>query len=197
MLLSASFDAVARVAHITYLTGDYGNAGFRRGQWRENLRQVAPSLAALADDNTRGGAILQIIGALRNTIHGEGLRSDEIAQSGQPALQLVRLTEREGQRLKRLLESINADTASRGLHETRTDLRLVAVFHRRRSSRGPASQAGFRRRLGVRAQSAGRRTGSTCSSVPLARCGRRPDRSAPCPSLGPKGVFDQLNGFTS
>lgn len=126
MFLSASFDAVARVAHITYLTGDYGAAGFRREGWRESLRAVAPNLAALGDDDTRGGKILQVIGALRNTIHGEGLRSGEIKQSGQPTLQLVRLTEREGQRLKRGLESIGADLAAWGVHETRTDLRVAA-----------------------------------------------------------------------
>lgn len=126
MFLSASFDAVARVAHVTYLNGDYGGAGFRREGWRESLRAIAPNLAAYGDDDTRSGVILQVIGALRNTIHGEGLRSGEIKRSGQPAIQLVRLTEREGARLKRLLESIGADLAEWGVQETGTELRLAA-----------------------------------------------------------------------
>jgi hypothetical protein len=126
MFLSASFDAAARVAHVVYFGGDYGSAGWRRERWRERLHEAAPELAALADDGTIGGAVLQLIGTLRNTIHGEGLRAGEVAQSGQPPAQLVRVTEREAERLKRLLDQIGADPTAWGVHETASDLRLAA-----------------------------------------------------------------------
>jgi hypothetical protein len=126
MFLSAGFDAAARVAHVVYFGGDYGSAGWRRERWRERLREAAPELAVLADDETTGGALLQLIGALRNTIHGEGLRAGEVAQAGQPPAQLVRVTEREAERLKRLLAQIGADPTAWGVHETTRDLRLAA-----------------------------------------------------------------------
>jgi hypothetical protein len=126
MFLSAAFDAAARVAHVVYFGSDYSSAGWRREQWRKRLADVEPALAALADDGTHGGAILQMIGALRNTIHGEGLRSGEIRESGQRPAQLVRVTENEGQRLTRLLEEIGADSSVWGVEERRDEVWLAA-----------------------------------------------------------------------
>jgi hypothetical protein len=126
MFLSAAFDAAARVAHVVYFGSDYSSAGWRRERWRERLRQVEPVLAALADDGTHGGATLQMVGALRNTIHGEGLRSGEFRESGQRPAQLVRVTEKEGERLTRLLEHIGADPGVWGLEERRDEVWLAA-----------------------------------------------------------------------
>jgi hypothetical protein len=126
MFLSAAFDAAARVAHVVYFGSDYSAAGWRRERWRERLRQLEPALAALADDGTHGGAILQMVGALRNTIHGEGLRSGEFRESGQRPAQLVRVTEKEGERLTRLLEHIGGDPAVWGLEERRDEVWLAA-----------------------------------------------------------------------
>jgi hypothetical protein len=126
MFLSAAFDAAARVAHVVYFGSDYSTAGWRRERWRERLRQVEPVLAALADEGTHGGAILQMVGALRNTIHGEGLRSGEIRESGQRPAQLVRVTEKEGERLTRLLEHIRADPAVWGMEKRRDEVWLAA-----------------------------------------------------------------------
>jgi hypothetical protein len=126
MFLSAAFDAAARVAHVVYFGSDYSRAGWRREQWRKRLGQVEPALAALADDGTHGGAILQMIGALRNTIHGEGLRSGEIRESSQRPAQLVRVMEREGERLTRLLDDIGVDPAVWGVEERRDDIWLAA-----------------------------------------------------------------------
>jgi hypothetical protein len=126
MFLSAAFDAAARVAHVVYFGSDYSSAGWRREQWRKRLADVEPAVAALAGDGTHGGAILQMIGALRNTIHGEGLRSGEIRESGQRPAQLVRVTEKEGQRLARLLEEIGADSSVWGVEERRDEVWLAA-----------------------------------------------------------------------
>jgi hypothetical protein len=67
-----------------------------------------------------------MVGALRNTIHGEGLRSGEFRESGQRPAQLVRVTEKEGERLTRLLEHIGADPAVWGVEERRDEVWLAA-----------------------------------------------------------------------
>lgn len=126
MFLSAAYDAAARVAHVVYFGSDYNNAGWRRERWRERLRELDPTLAAIADDDTRGGALLQIVGSLRNTIHGEGLRTEERRRSGEQPAQLVRVAPKEAQRLKRLLAEIQADPTTWGLQEDRHHMSLLA-----------------------------------------------------------------------
>lgn len=126
MFLSASYDAAARVAHVVYFDSNYSNAGWRRERWRERLREVEPNLARIADDESRGGTLLQIIGALRNTIHGEGLRTEERSRAGEPPAQLVRVTPNEARRLKQLLTEIGSDANSWGLHEERDAVSLEA-----------------------------------------------------------------------
>jgi hypothetical protein len=126
MFLSAAYDAAARVAHVAYFDSDYSAAGWRRERWRERLRDEEPALAALADDDTSGGTLLQIVGALRNTIHGEGLRTATKNRTGERPAQLVRVTAKEGDRLKRLIASLGADASSWGLEESGGDLSLVA-----------------------------------------------------------------------
>jgi hypothetical protein len=126
MFLSAAYDAAARVAHVVYFGSDYSNAGWRRERWRERLRQIETTLAAIADDGTRGGTLLQIVGALRNTIHGEGLRTEERRRAGEQPAQLVRVTSKEAERLKELLANIQADATSWGLHEDGNHVSLAA-----------------------------------------------------------------------
>lgn len=125
MFLSAAFDASARV-EARHLDGNYHGAGWRREPWRERIRLVAPTLASLADDDARGGKLLQIIGALRSTIHGEGLRTHERRRSGERSTQLVRVTSKEALRLRRLLAGIQADASSWGIREEGTDVYLAA-----------------------------------------------------------------------
>ena len=126
MFLSAAFDATARIAHTVYFGSNYSDAGWRKSTWRDRVREQAPALAELADDDTRGGKILQIIGALRNTIHAEGLRSGEVRQAGHTPAQFVRVTQPEGERLKQLLDGIGADRATWGIDERNRDVWLSA-----------------------------------------------------------------------
>jgi hypothetical protein len=126
MFLSAAYDAAARVAHVVYFDSNYSNAGWRRERWRERLREVEPTLARITDDDTGGGTLLQIIGALRNTIHGEGLRTEERSRPREPHAQLVRVTPSEARRLKQLLAEIGSDASSWGLHEERNAVSLEA-----------------------------------------------------------------------
>jgi hypothetical protein len=126
MFLSAAFDAAARVAHTVYFGSNYSDAGWRKSAWRNRLREVEPGLAELADDDRPGGKILQIIGALRNTIHAEGMRSGEVRHVGQAPAQFVRVTRREGERLKQLLDEIGADHAIWGVDERDGDVWLSA-----------------------------------------------------------------------
>ena len=126
MFLSAAFDAAARVAHVVYFDRNYKNVGWRNERWRESVRAEEPTLAAVADDGTRGGTILQIIGALRNTIHGEGLRTEAHQQVGQRPAHVVRVTSKEGERLMRLLEEIDGDVTAWGLREEDQQVTLAA-----------------------------------------------------------------------
>ena len=90
LFLSATFDATARVAHVIYLGGSYEEAGWRRGPWLDRLAGQAPDLAAAVAEETHGAEVLQLIGALRNTIHGESMRAATVQQGGQTS-RFVRL----------------------------------------------------------------------------------------------------------
>ncbi len=81
LFLSAAFDAAARVAHLVYLSGDYGDAGWRRPGWHSRLASAAPTLPAVAADGAPAAAVLKLISRLRNTIHGEALRSIDVRRS--------------------------------------------------------------------------------------------------------------------
>jgi hypothetical protein len=99
LFLSAAFDAAARVAHLVYLSGDYGDAGWRRPQWHSRLAAAAPTLAAVAADGAPAGAVLKLISRLRNTIHGEALRSTDFRRSGALPQSLVEVAQPEAANL--------------------------------------------------------------------------------------------------
>jgi hypothetical protein len=115
LFLSAAFDATARVAHIVYLGGDYEEAGWRRPSWQKKLEPVAPQLAAVAADGTAGAALLQIIGALRNTIHGEALRTTENREPSGLTAQLIELPDREAVKIRERLAVLGEDADDWGL----------------------------------------------------------------------------------
>lgn len=100
LFLSAAFDATARVAHVVYFGGNYEEASWRRSGWQKKLQRVAPRLAAITADGAAGAALLQIIGGLRNTIHGEALRTTETKAPDGLAAQLLNVSDRETARLK-------------------------------------------------------------------------------------------------
>jgi hypothetical protein len=94
LFLSAAFDATARVAHLVYFGDDYEEAGWRRGGWQKQLATAEPSLAALVADGTEGGAVLKLISRMRNTIHGEALRTVTLQAGGRPMENPVELDAR-------------------------------------------------------------------------------------------------------
>jgi hypothetical protein len=72
-----ALDAVARVAHATLLPGtSERSAGWqKRENWLPRIRKHCPDLANLIAKGTKGGAVLSILGLLRNTVHSAGLTS--------------------------------------------------------------------------------------------------------------------------
>jgi hypothetical protein len=73
--LGGAFDAVARVAHVTYGLSVNGLrfASWRRSPWRMTLTQRAPDLASRMAPGTDGADALELVATLRNCLHGEPL----------------------------------------------------------------------------------------------------------------------------
>jgi hypothetical protein len=72
--LMGAFDAVARVAHLTYgLSTDHRYASWRSNDWRRRMRQEEPTLANLMDRQQPARHALELVAVLRNSIHGEAL----------------------------------------------------------------------------------------------------------------------------
>jgi hypothetical protein len=126
LFLSAVFDAAARVAHVVYINSDYEEAGWRRSGWRKTMTAAAPTLLALTADATEGAAILQIIAALRNTIHGEALRATAAKEPGGLTTQLVRVTPKEAEKLTERIAEIGDTPAGWGLRTDQRETTLAA-----------------------------------------------------------------------
>lgn len=125
LFLSASFDATARVAHVTYLTGSYEKAGWRRERWLDRLAVEAPALADVVADGRPATTLLKVVGALRNTIHGESLRAATVHRGGETA-RFIRIASRESDRLRRRLDELGEPLEAWGIREEGQELALVA-----------------------------------------------------------------------
>ena len=76
LFLMGALDAVARVAHATLgLSGSAHSAGWQRKDWRKRVAKESPELATLVAPGSRGGAVVEILTAMRNTVHSAGLSS--------------------------------------------------------------------------------------------------------------------------
>ncbi|HKP90731.1 MAG TPA: hypothetical protein VJT75_12260 [Thermoleophilaceae bacterium] len=85
LMLSGAFDAAAQVAHTVYgLTGKTDDAGWRKGPWRKKLGAVEPAFATLLADESQTRDAMDLVGLLRNTIHGEALRGIAYEEHGKP-----------------------------------------------------------------------------------------------------------------
>jgi hypothetical protein len=72
--LGGAFDAVARVAHITYaMPGELRWASWRKSAWLKRLSDADDNLASYMASATDGGDSLELVAALRNCLHGEAL----------------------------------------------------------------------------------------------------------------------------
>src|SRR6266540_3558028 len=125
LFVSATFDATASVADIVYLGGDGEDAAWRRPGWLQRLEPVAPDLAALVADGSAGAALLQLIGALRNTIHGEALRMTDSREPGGLTAQFVRLSKATKTQLEIRIEALGDSPARWGLREVHREPALA------------------------------------------------------------------------
>jgi hypothetical protein len=125
LFLSASFDATARVAHVVYLTGSYEQAGWRRARWLERLAVEAPDLADVVTDGTPATALLKLVGALRNTIHGESLRAAAVQRGGETT-RFIRIAARESGRVRQRIDELGEPLETWGISEEGHELGLVA-----------------------------------------------------------------------
>ena len=74
--LSGALDAVARVAHLVYgLSNDRRFASWRGEKWLKELAAKEPLLSQAIALQTSSGQCLTVLSTLRNSIHGERLRS--------------------------------------------------------------------------------------------------------------------------
>jgi hypothetical protein len=75
VLLMAAVDVAARVAHrVLGVPSDEYRAAWQKPRWRDQIRNSAPSLAAVVDPGSRGEAVLTILRLLRNSVHGAALQ---------------------------------------------------------------------------------------------------------------------------
>jgi hypothetical protein len=73
--LMGALDVAARVAHLALgIDGSpYRAAWHRRWSWREAVEAACPELGALVAQGTDNAALLRILSALRNSVHGAAL----------------------------------------------------------------------------------------------------------------------------
>lgn len=89
LMLGGCFDAAAAVADAAYLMQSRPeNIGWRRARWRKSLQTKAPRLHELTEPGTRTRAVIDLVAAARNTIHGDPLRGVE-SESGSEARHLI------------------------------------------------------------------------------------------------------------
>lgn len=75
LMLSGAFDVAARVAHRAYgVTLDVHLAGWRRKAWRTSIVAAEPAFGSLLATGSLVADMLEIVGRLRNTVHGAGLQ---------------------------------------------------------------------------------------------------------------------------
>jgi hypothetical protein len=117
LFLSATFDAAARVAHLVYFGGDYEEAGWRRGGWAQQLAAAASPLAGLVADGTPGGSTLKLIARLRNTIHGEALRTITLQPGGRATENPVELSVNDAAKSVTDITLLGDNPAAWGLYE--------------------------------------------------------------------------------
>jgi hypothetical protein len=95
VFLVAAFDAVGRAAHLTYgLDASRLHEVSWRRPWRtRQLAPVAASLAQLMDDGTAARDALDLVALLRNTVHGEALRTVAAKYDSRPVQNALLLPE--------------------------------------------------------------------------------------------------------
>jgi hypothetical protein len=99
VFLVGAFDAVGRAAHLTYGLDPsrIHDVSWRRSWRTRKLAPVAATLAQLMDNGTPARDTLDLLALLRNTVHGEALRTVAAKYSSRP-LQNVLLLPKDQER---------------------------------------------------------------------------------------------------
>jgi hypothetical protein len=103
--LSGAFDAVARVAHITYeLPGQLRWASWRNRGWLKQLGHADDNLAARMASATDGGDSLELVSALRNCLHGEALDLVTVSGGYEEGRTLVTVPDAEAAKVRSIVQ---------------------------------------------------------------------------------------------
>ena len=103
LMLSGALDAAAHVAEVTYSLGTKNPAsvGWRKMNWRDSLRELDTAFDPLLDDESEVRDVIDLVGLLRNTIHGAALQGIAYQEHSKPRTRenLVLLPEAERERI--------------------------------------------------------------------------------------------------
>jgi hypothetical protein len=90
LMLSSALDGTAHVAHVAHaVKGKKYDVGWRRKQWRKDLKKSAKPLWTLTELGTPERDAIELVALLRNTIHGEGMRKVGVGGMGPRHSQLA------------------------------------------------------------------------------------------------------------
>jgi hypothetical protein len=102
--LSGAFDAVARVAHVTYeMPGQLRWASWRNRAWLERLGRVDGNLAAYMASATDAGDSLELVAVLRNCLHGEALDPMTVSRGYGEGRTLVTVPDAEAAKVRSIV----------------------------------------------------------------------------------------------
>ena len=103
--LGGAFDAVARVAHVTYaMPGQLRSASWRKAAWLKRLSQADDDLASYMASATDGGDSLELVAALRNCLHGEALELMTVSRSYGERRSLVIVPDAEAVKVRSIVQ---------------------------------------------------------------------------------------------
>jgi hypothetical protein len=106
VFLFAAFDAVGRAAYLTYGLDPsrLHKVSWRRAWRTRQLAPVAASLAQLMDDGTAARDALDLVALLRNTVHGEALRTVFAKSSSRPVQNVLLLPKEQERQLLAIID---------------------------------------------------------------------------------------------
>jgi hypothetical protein len=104
LMLGGAFDATARVVDVVHALGTpTREVGWGRKPWMKKLRRANPNLAQLMSGDASGRVARELVAVLRNTIHGEAIRTISVRSASRHD-QLAVVPEGLERRLEHLAE---------------------------------------------------------------------------------------------
>jgi hypothetical protein len=103
--LGGAFDAVARVAHITYaMSGQLRWASWRNPTWLKRLSHADTNLASCMASATDGADSLELVATLRNCLHGEALELMTLSRGYGDRRSLVTVPDAEAAKVRSIVQ---------------------------------------------------------------------------------------------